>query len=96
MATCEKTISFNVTDCTGSRREKLTVPANKTVRQVRPQILESLVLEENEFDNEPVTWTLYRSDPEKVLSDTDVVRDVIKENQTVMPVRNIVAGGMRK
>ena len=89
----EKTISFDVRDMTGSRRERLSVPVDRTIGQVRPQIIESLGLSDNEFDDEPATWTLYRSDPEQVLSDTDIVGDVIKEDQTVMPVENIVAGG---
>jgi len=90
----EKTVSFNVSDATGNSTAKLTVPTDSTIGEARPQILESLELSECEFNGQPVTWTLYRSDPdEQILSDADRVGDVLAEGQTVVPMKNITAGG---
>ena len=93
----EKTVSFNVSDTTGSSTARLTVLADSTIGQARPQILESLELSNSDFNGQPVTWTLYRSAPdEQALSDDDRIGDVLNEGQTVVPMKNITAGGYPK
>jgi len=96
MKTCNETISLNLTECTSSRHETLEVGVEQTVGQIRPQIIESLGLSETDFGGDPVTWVLYNeSDPSRqVLSDTDLVGDVLKEGETIMTVPNIIGGGI--
>ncbi|MBE3132588.1 MAG: hypothetical protein IMZ55_03885 [Acidobacteria bacterium] len=86
-------VEFLATDCTGDRQAAISVPEDRTVGQVRPQVLEGLRL--GDGGREAVTWWLYNTSvPEnRLLSDNEVVRDVIRPGHTVRVVPNIVAGG---
>ena len=88
-------LNVQVKDFSGDRCGHVRLPAGATIGQVRPQIIESLRMSQTEFDGEAITWVLYNESAEEmpVLSDTQTVSDVLREDEIVRVVPNIVAGG---
>jgi len=93
-------LRIKVSDMTGDRHTSLRLPANRTVAQVRPQVLEALWptgpdwLEDERADT---TWNLYNISccPERPLVDSDRVGDVLSNGHEIRVEPNMTAGGLR-
>jgi len=87
-------LNVQVKDLTGDRCQRVRLPAGATIGQVRPQIVETLCLPENDFDGQPITWVLYNESVETmpVLSDVERVGDALQDEQVVRVIPNVIAG----
>jgi hypothetical protein len=67
---------------------------NRTVAQVRPQILERLAMPAVYDSGEAITYALYNDSDEvkPYLQDTQYVGEVLRAGQTVRIVPQIIAG----
>jgi len=94
-------LRLRVSDMTGDRRTSLRLPGNRTIAQVRPQVLEALWPTGPDWledDRGETTWNLYNiSAPgEPLLADTDRVADVLRSGQEVRVEPNMIAGDFRR
>jgi hypothetical protein len=92
----EKTIEVNVKDHTDSRSGQVYLDVGRTIAQVRPQILETLVME-SAYDSGPETTYAFYNDSDQAkpyLQDSQYVGEVLSPGQTVRVVPQIIAGGL--
>jgi len=90
----EKTIEVSVKDHTGDISARVHLAVDRTIAQVRPQILEPLSLHLEAGAGQPVTYVLANDSlPEKpYLSDNQYVGEVLADGQVVRVLPEIVAG----
>ena len=90
----EKTIEVCVKDHTGDRSGQVYLGLNRTIGQVRPQILEPLSLDLQDDVGQPITYVLANDSlPAKpYLADNQYVGEVLVAGQTVRVVPEIIAG----
>jgi|GEM_PF-6831540 len=81
-------------DFTGDRVAQVRLNCQRTIAQVRPQILESLYMALEDDSGEPITYALFNDSLESkpYLQDVQCVGEVLAEGQTVRAVPEIVAG----
>jgi len=90
-------LHLNVSDLTGDRRRGLRVSAERTIAQVRPQVLQALWPDGSDWlgsDQAETTWSLYNvSVPgEPQLLDGDRVGDVLQDGQEIRVEPTMTAG----
>lgn len=96
MAEVHETIRFTAVNVMDRAEEKLEVFPEQRISEIRPQIDEALELSDWVFgDGDETTWWLHnpRYAPDEYLSDTDLVRDVIREGDTLEASPTFMAGG---
>ncbi len=88
------TIGVRVRDHSGDNEARMRLRTGRTIGQVRPRILDRLVLSEQEGNGEQITYALY-NDSEQTkpyLRDSETVGDVLRDGQTLRIVPEITAG----
>lgn len=90
----EKTIEVCVKDHTDDRSAQIRLGVDKTIGQVRPQILEPLAAPLEDDSGEPITYVLYNLSHEDKphLQDTQTVGQVLADGHVVQAVPEIIAG----